>query len=188
MALAIVDLGVFMYLPQYSTWAVVGSAVLLSLYHPWWRPRIDKSKHDRIFMNGQWRMVKKDSWRPVWVCESCNKAAIDQIETGQMLPCRNCRHENETFGPNLWYGEGPDGLYVIGNTNAMQQRESGSKTQKTQPRAIDVLTSSSTSITQRSLRPSGALARTSSTRFCRECGAKIPRDSRYCEECGTSLA
>jgi len=25
-------------------------------------------------------------------------------------------------------------------------------------------------------------------KFCRECGAKIPRDSRYCEECGTRLA
>jgi len=26
------------------------------------------------------------------------------------------------------------------------------------------------------------------TKFCRACGAKIPRDSIYCEECGTSLA
>ena len=25
------------------------------------------------------------------------------------------------------------------------------------------------------------------TRFCRECGAKIPRDSKFCEECGTEL-
>ena len=27
---------------------------------------------------------------------------------------------------------------------------------------------------------------TISTKFCRECGAKIPRDSMYCEECGAS--
>ena len=26
------------------------------------------------------------------------------------------------------------------------------------------------------------------TMFCRECGAKIPRDSTYCEECGTKLS
>jgi len=26
------------------------------------------------------------------------------------------------------------------------------------------------------------------TKFCRECGAKIPRDSTYCEECGARLA
>jgi len=26
-----------------------------------------------------------------------------------------------------------------------------------------------------------------STKFCRFCGAKIPRDSKFCEECGTSL-
>ena len=26
------------------------------------------------------------------------------------------------------------------------------------------------------------------TKFCRECGAKIPRDSTYCEKCGTRLA
>ena len=25
------------------------------------------------------------------------------------------------------------------------------------------------------------------TKFCRECGAKIPRDSTYCEECGANL-
>jgi membrane protease subunit (stomatin/prohibitin family) len=25
------------------------------------------------------------------------------------------------------------------------------------------------------------------TKFCRECGAGIPRDSKYCEECGASL-
>jgi hypothetical protein len=27
-----------------------------------------------------------------------------------------------------------------------------------------------------------------STKYCRECGAKIPRDSIFCEECGTRLA
>jgi len=27
-----------------------------------------------------------------------------------------------------------------------------------------------------------------STKYCRECGAKIPRDSTYCEECGARLA
>jgi hypothetical protein len=26
------------------------------------------------------------------------------------------------------------------------------------------------------------------TKFCRECGASIPRDSKYCKECGASLA
>lgn len=26
------------------------------------------------------------------------------------------------------------------------------------------------------------------TKFCRNCGAKIPRDSTYCEECGTNLS
>jgi len=29
---------------------------------------------------------------------------------------------------------------------------------------------------------------TKSTKFCRNCGAKIPRDSNFCEECGTKLA
>ena len=24
-------------------------------------------------------------------------------------------------------------------------------------------------------------------KFCRECGAKIPRESKHCEECGTRL-
>jgi len=29
---------------------------------------------------------------------------------------------------------------------------------------------------------------TKPTKFCRECGAKIPKDSRYCEECGRRLS
>ncbi len=33
--------------------------------------------------------------------------------------------------------------------------------------------------------PSPALA--SPTKFCRHCGAKIPRDSKHCEECGARL-
>ena len=28
---------------------------------------------------------------------------------------------------------------------------------------------------------------TDSMKFCRECGAKIPRDSVFCEECGSNL-
>ena len=38
------------------------------------------------------------------------------------------------------------------------------------------------------LRELGAPAVVPPARFCRECGAKIPRDSIYCEECGTTLA
>jgi len=34
----------------------------------------------------------------------------------------------------------------------------------------------------------GALTQvTASVKFCRNCGAKIARDSKFCEECGTQL-
>jgi len=134
LGLAVIDFGVFYYLPQYSTWAVVGTAALLAIYHPWWRHGIDKSKYDKILMDGQWLFVKKNSWRPVWVCESCNKMTIDQIETGQMLPCRNCGHENESFLPNFW--NGTDAVtetdrdrprWVIVSDDLMGRRESASR-------------------------------------------------------------
>jgi len=36
-------------------------------------------------------------------------------------------------------------------------------------------------------RTSGKAQPVPSTKFCRECGVKIPRDSTYCEECGKNL-
>jgi hypothetical protein len=180
LGLAVIDFGVFLYLPQYSTWAVVGTAALLAIYHPWWRHGIDKSKYDKILMDGQWLFVKKNSWRPVWVCESCNKITIDQIETGQMLPCRNCGHENESFLPNFW--NGTDAVietdrdrprWVIVSDEAMRRRESASR--------------STLTVSTPTVRPSlaGETLPISSTKFCRECGAKMLRESTYCEECGS---
>jgi hypothetical protein len=37
-------------------------------------------------------------------------------------------------------------------------------------------------------KPSRESAKSVSTRFCRYCGAKIPRQSKFCEECGKALA
>jgi RNA polymerase subunit RPABC4/transcription elongation factor Spt4 len=37
-------------------------------------------------------------------------------------------------------------------------------------------------------KPSRESARSVSTKFCRYCGAKIPRQSKFCEECGKALA
>jgi hypothetical protein len=71
-----------------------------------------------------WVSVKKDSWRPVWTCESCGKIATDQTEAGQMLPCRNCGHENESFGPHLWRGKCADMAYdVVVNDEGMRGRQ-----------------------------------------------------------------
>jgi len=129
--LAIVLFTVFRYMPQYTMWAVVGASALLALYHPWWKGGTPRSKCDGVFMGAGfgttgWATVKKDSWRPLWFCESCGHAAIEQTKTGQMLPCRDCGHENESFGPNVWRGKCADSPHhVTINDDLMRKRLSG---------------------------------------------------------------
>jgi ribosomal protein L40E len=50
------------------------------------------------------------------------------------------------------------------------------------------LPSHSSSTLQLSLTAPSTMAQSLRHKFCRECGAKIPRDSTYCEECGARLA
>jgi len=138
LGVAIVDFCVFAYLPQYSTWAIVGTCVLLALYHPWWQHGPKRSELDKLrrTANGitQTRLIARNSWRPVWACQSCNKPGIYQTKTGQMLPCLSCGHENDSFGPNLWFGRGTDEkgrpTWLIVSDDLMRQRESGSRTKQ----------------------------------------------------------
>jgi hypothetical protein len=126
LGLIIIVFAVFLYMPQYEYWlALLATAALFVAFRPW---QTLPSKCDRVFMgagSGGWVRVKKDSWRPVWTCESCGKLAIDQTESGQMLPCRACRHENESFGPHLWCGELADmkDTGVVVNDEVMRVRQ-----------------------------------------------------------------
>jgi hypothetical protein len=42
--------------------------------------------------------------------------------------------------------------------------------------------------TDASPQEAGQVMAVPSTKFCRQCGATIPRDSRFCELCGATLA
>lgn len=89
---------VFLYMPQFSIWAVVGASALLGLYHPWWQPKKPKEPSLQE-LNELWHKMMKDypptprflaagfgSWTH---CSRCGRQAFDVYQDEPV--CYDCK-------------------------------------------------------------------------------------------------
>jgi hypothetical protein len=166
LGLAVVDFGVFYCLPQYSIWAVVGTAALLALYHPWWQPKRAKTMWELEVE----RLAKEYHPTPRFLaagfgswtrCSRCGRQAIDVYQDEPV--CWECSDRFDVARPpkskswKEWLSQ------PIGAKKAAEA------TQTSQPEEPP----------KREAMP---------TKFCRYCRATIPRVSKFCEECGASTS
>jgi hypothetical protein len=99
LGLAVVDFGVFYYLPQYSIWAVVGTAALLALYHPWWQPKRAKTMWELEVerLAKEYRPPKSKSWKE-WLSqpigakkEATHPSQPEEPPKREAMPTKFCR-------------------------------------------------------------------------------------------------
>ena len=113
--------------------------------------------------------TKRESKQLKYMCEKCGREIVVPL-------CKTCRKAMELVDKESeqWYCA-KDGLLLYARENRTVENIKLDLKESAPEQVVEAPTTSEPASSSKK------------TKFCRECGASIPRDSKYCEECGASL-
>lgn len=132
----------------------------------------------KLLSDAQYEDAYKEWWVKMFPKEAYAREQFVNLTTDYVDLNHICLEKNEV----KFSGAGS----VVGKLYRKRQKEQSQVTQADFVSTIEKVATVESKTEQQKPQPSEVELKP--TKYCRNCGAKIPRDSTYCEECGTNLS